>query len=98
MSELSKGEDLIYDFKAACAGAYGDFVTLSDVRYRDMAERDLMNYVTALENENTRLRELVNKLISEGTYLAMFNDLVSNDYSDWQKLVDEWNGWNGNNN
>lgn len=84
MSELSKGEDLIYDFKAACAGAYGDFVTLSDVRYRDMAERDLMNYVTALENENTRLRELVNKLI--------------NDYSDWQKLVDEWNGWNGNNN
>ena len=56
MSELTKGEDLIFDFKAACLSTCGDIlVAFEDYRYRDTTEHALREYVVGLEARIARL-------------------------------------------
>ena len=64
MNELTKGMNLIYDFKAGCLGTCGDMVGVEDYRYRDTTEHTLQEYVVGLE---ARIAELENLLMEVRT-------------------------------
>ncbi|MCK9544850.1 MAG: type VI secretion system tube protein Hcp [Novosphingobium sp.] len=55
MYEFSKGEELVYDFKAACDGTHGDSVELEDYRYKDKTELALLKYIRGLEARIVKL-------------------------------------------
>ena len=54
MNELSKGEDLVYEYQAACDCSREHWV-VDDYRYKDKMELALLKYVRYLE---TRIAEL----------------------------------------